>query len=97
MVSNFAAQSGGTGSIIALNGNQTIDITIDGVVLGALQDPVNTQAPLVLVKADFHFVAGLQGQAPEPALGALTLLGIAAIASPGRAASLERPRGAAFS
>lgn len=80
LFNDFSPTSAATGTIIALNGNQTIDITINGVVLGALQDPVHTEAPPVLVKADFHFVAGLQGQAPEPALGALALLGLAAIA-----------------
>jgi len=74
-VDNFSAQSGATGTIIALNGNQTVDITINGVVLGALQDPINPSAPLVMVKADFHFVAS---QAPEPSLGALALLGLGA-------------------
>ena len=76
----FNPTSAATGSIIALNGNQTLDITVNGVVLGALQDPVHTEAPPVLVKADFHFVAGLQGQVPEPGLGALALLGPVAIA-----------------
>jgi hypothetical protein len=76
LVNDFTAQSGATGTIIALNGNQTVDITINGVVLGALQDPINPNAPPVLVKADFHFVAG---QAPEPALGALALLGVSAL------------------
>jgi hypothetical protein len=77
---DFSPTSAATGSIIALNGNQTVDITVNGVVLGSLQDPVHTDAAPVLVKADFHFVAGLQGQAPEPALGSLALLGLAALA-----------------
>src|SRR5262245_42016479 len=80
VVNDFNPTSAASGSIIALNGNQTVDITVNGVVLGALTDPVHTEAPPVLVKADFHFVAGLQGQAPEPGVGALALLGLAALA-----------------
>jgi hypothetical protein len=77
LVDNFSATSGATGTIIALNGNYSVDITVNGVVLGALQDPVNPSAPLVLVKADFHFTAS---QVPEPALSALVALsGVAAL------------------
>jgi MYXO-CTERM domain-containing protein len=77
VVNDFSAQSGATGSILALNGNQTVDITVNGVVLGALQDPVVPTAPPVVVKADFHFIAS---QTPEPAAGALALLAVLALA-----------------
>ena len=71
----FAAVSNAAGTIIALNGNETLRITINGVVLGYLPDPTDPEAPLVLVKADFDFVAA---RAPEPAAAALALLGMAA-------------------
>jgi hypothetical protein len=78
LVDNFTASSGATGTIIALNGDSSVDITVNGVVLGALQDPINPTAPLVLVKADFHFTAN---QVPEPMLPALLgLFGLTALA-----------------
>jgi MYXO-CTERM domain-containing protein len=77
-VDNFSAQSNAGGTIIALNGNQTVDITVNGVVLGALCDPIDQceTAPPVLVKADFHFVASTS--APEPSAAWLALFGAAA-------------------
>jgi MYXO-CTERM domain-containing protein len=77
-VDNFSAQSNAGGTIIALNGNQTVDITVNGVVLGALCDPIDEcrTTPPVLVKADFHFVASTA--APEPSSAWLALLGAAA-------------------
>jgi len=71
VLNDFSADSAATGTIIALNGNYSLDITLAGVVLGMLQDPVNQTAPPVLVKADFHFTAS---QVPEPALSILLAL-----------------------
>lgn len=78
LVPDFTASSAATGTIIALSGNYSVDITVTGVVLGALQDPINPSAPPVLVKADFHFTAA---QVPEPMTPAmLALSGLVAIA-----------------
>jgi hypothetical protein len=74
---NFSAPSAAVGDITALNGNQTIDITINGVVLGELRDPIYPENPPVSVKADFHFIAN---QTPEPSIIVLMLLGLASLA-----------------
>jgi hypothetical protein len=75
---DFSAISGAVGDIIALEGNQTIDITINGVVLDELRDPIYPDNPPFPVKADFHFVAS---QAPEPSAAGLMLLGLIALAA----------------
>jgi hypothetical protein len=73
--SPFSAPTGAGGELIAINGVQAVEITITGVTLGALPDPINPQNPPVLVKGDFHFTAVL----PEPGIAALSALGLAGI------------------
>jgi MYXO-CTERM domain-containing protein len=76
-VNGFEVISGAGGAIIALDGGNSLHISVNGVVLGAVPDPVNTSAPPVTVKADFDFVA--TRAAPEPASGALALLALVAL------------------
>src|SRR5262245_30765847 len=71
-VSGYTAQSGATGSILLTPGG--LDITLNGVVLGFLPDPVNPDLAEV-VKADFHFTANsVSGETSVPEPGSQLLL-----------------------
>lgn len=77
LVNGYTAQSGATGSILLTPDG--LDITLQGVVLGFLPDPVNPNLAEA-VKADFHFTANsVSGQTaiPEPGSQLLFPAGLA--------------------
>jgi hypothetical protein len=77
LISGYSAQSGATGSIIF--GPDGLNITLTGVVLGYLPDPVNSNL-FEVVKADLSFSArnlGGQTAIPEPGSQLLFPAGLA--------------------